>query len=73
MQGKIEIKNGAYAEYVSILISILTPQCALQGGREQALRMRLCFSMLPRLDAACFEPLLLVKLADHLPVSVAVT
>ena len=41
MQGKIEIKNGAYTEYVSILISILTPQCALQGDREPALRVRL--------------------------------
>ena len=37
MQGKIEIKNGAYTEYVSILISILTPQCARQRDREQAL------------------------------------
>ncbi len=40
MQGKIERRSGAYTQYVSILSSILTPQCALERNHEQALSTR---------------------------------
>ena len=39
VQGKIGRESGAYSKYVSILSSILTPQCALQWDREQVLRL----------------------------------
>ena len=55
MQGKIERESGAYTKYVSVLSSLLTPQCTLQRDLKQIL------------SAYCLVFLLLLSSCGTLP------